>query len=252
MKRFPLLFPLVFLALPPRLATVLPILLRSNLKIVQERVARRNDLKHPDYFSFLLPEGKPAPSDDFLVAQANHLIVGGLDPDTNLFTAAIHYLLENPETYDRLKDEIRGRFLSWDQMSNDAIQPLPYIHAVIEETLRLHTNGAFGLPRISPGATVDGHYIAKGVSILVEPRSSFADGTSVWYKQPLSQSPTQSVILKTRATFIQSDGFQQTISITTARSTRMTSLRSNLSPWGHADASDRTWHTYKAGFFLRR
>lgn len=49
-------------------------------------------------------------------------------------------------------------------MSSEALQPLPYLHAVIEETLRLHTNGAFGLPRISPGATVDGHYIAKGVS----------------------------------------------------------------------------------------
>ena len=252
MKRFPLLFPLVFLALPPKLATTLPTLLRSNLKIVQERVARRDTLKHPDYFSLLLPEGKPAPSDDFLVAQANHLIVGGFDPDTNLFTAAIHYLLENPETYDRLKHEVRGRFLSWDQMNNDAIQPLPYIHAVIEETLRLHTNGAFGLPRISPGATVDGHYIAKGVSILVQPRSDFADGASVSYKQPLSQSPTQSATLKTRATFIQSDGFQQTISITTTCLTRMTSLRSNLSPWGHADASDRTWDTCKAGLSLRR
>ena len=252
MKRFPLLFPLVFLALPPKLATVLPTLLRSNLKIVQERVAHRDNLKHPDYFSLLLLEGKPAPSNDFLMAQANVLIVGGLDPDTNLFTAAIHYLLENPETYDRLKDEVRGRFLSWDQMNNDAIQPLPYTHAVIEETLRLHTNGAFGLPRISPGATVDGHYIAKGVSILVQPRSGFADGASVWYKQPLLQSPTQSAISKTRATFIQSDGSQQTTSITTTYLTKMTSLRSNLSPWGHADASDRTWHTYKAGLFLRR
>ena len=230
----------------------MPTLLKSNLKIVQERVARRDNLKHPDYFCLLLPEGKPAPSDDFLVAQANHIIVGGFDPDTNLFTAAIHYLLENPETYARLKDEVRGRFSSWDQMNNDAIQSLPYIHAVIEETLRLHTNGAFGLPRISPGATVDGHYIAKGVSILVQTRSDFADGASVSYKQPLLQSLTQNATLKTHAAFIQNDGFRQTIPTTTSCLTGTTSLRSNLSPWGHADASDRTWHTYKAGLLLRR
>ena len=69
------------------------------------------------------------------MAQVNHLIVGGLDPDTNLFTAAFYYLLENPKTYDGLRDEVRGRFLSWDQIiDDDAIQPLPYIHAVIEET----------------------------------------------------------------------------------------------------------------------
>ena len=208
MKRFPLLFPLVFLALPTELASTLPILLRSNLKIVQERVARRDDLKHPDYFSLLLPKGKPAPSDDFLVAQANHLIVGGFDPDTNLFTAAIHYLLENFQTYDRLRDEVRSRFSSWDQMNNDNIQSLPYLDAVIEETLRLHTNGAFGLPRISPGDTVDGHYIAKGVSSLMQPRFIFANGASVSYKRPLSPSPTQSATLRTRAASIQSGGFQ--------------------------------------------
>ena len=142
MKRFPLLYPLIFLALPPKLATTLPILLKSNLRIVQDRVANRKDLRHPDYFSMLIPEDKPVPSDDFLVAQANHLIVGGFDPDTNLFTGAVHYLLENPETYEKLKSEIRGTFSDWDQINNDALQSLPYLHSVIEETLRLHTNGS--------------------------------------------------------------------------------------------------------------
>ncbi|KAL8919063.1 MAG: hypothetical protein Q9172_005164 [Xanthocarpia lactea] len=168
MKRFPLLYPLVFLALPPKLATTLPTLLKSNLRIVQDRVARRKNLSHPDYFSLLLPEDQPVPPDDFLVAQANHLIVGGFDPDTNLFTGAVHYLLENPETYERLRDEIRGTFSSWEQISNDALQLLPYLHSVIEETLRLHTNGAFGLPRTSPGDTVDGRYIEKGVRLPVD------------------------------------------------------------------------------------
>ena len=98
------------------------------------------------------------------MAQATHLIAGGYDPGTNLFTAATYYLLENPLTYDRLRDEVRSKFSSWDQMSDDALQPLPYLYAVIEETLRLHTIAPFGLPRISPGATVDGHYVAKGVS----------------------------------------------------------------------------------------
>lgn len=32
MKRFPLLYPLAFLALPPKLAVVLPTLLKSNLQ----------------------------------------------------------------------------------------------------------------------------------------------------------------------------------------------------------------------------
>ena len=167
MKRFPLLYPLVFLALPPKLAATLPTLLKANLTIVRDRVTNRHDLKHPDYFSLLVQDNAPVPSDGFLVAQANHLIVGGFDPDTNLFTAAVHYLLEHPQTMEKLKREVRNSFASYEDIQNDALQNLRYLHAVIEETLRLHTNGAFGLPRISPGDTVDGHYIPKGVSSTV-------------------------------------------------------------------------------------
>lgn len=97
MKRFPLLYRFVIFALPPKFATTLSILLWENHKIVRECVKSRHDLKHSDYFSLLLPEDRPLPSNDFLVVQANHLIVGGFDPDTNLFTAAVHFLLVQPQ-----------------------------------------------------------------------------------------------------------------------------------------------------------
>ena len=175
MKRFPLLYPLVFLALPPKLALILPTLLKSNLQIVQKRVADRKELKHPDYFSLLVQEHEPPPPDDFQVAQANHLIVNGFDPDTNLFTAAVHYLLEYPRTFDRLKSEIRDNLSNFKQLTKDALQSFPYLHAVIEESLRLHTNSAFGLPRISPGDIADGHYIPQGVRVPPESSSTFTD-----------------------------------------------------------------------------
>ncbi|RAH76706.1 cytochrome P450 [Aspergillus japonicus CBS 114.51] len=162
MRRFPLLHPLVFLALPPRMAAILPTLLKTNKQIVRDRVNNRDSLKHPDYFSLLLPKNKPVPEQDFLVAQANHLIVGGFDPDTNLFTAAIFFLSEHRDTLQKLQTEIRDTFATYQEIQNEAVQGLPWLHAVIEETLRLHTNGAFGLPRISPGDTVDGHYIPAG------------------------------------------------------------------------------------------
>ena len=164
MRRFPLLQPLVFFALPPKLAVILPTLLKVNHQIIEGRVKNKDSIKHPDYFSLLVPSNKEAPSADFLVAQANHLIVGGFDPDTNLFTSAVFFLLMNPCILEKFKEEIRGTFSSYAEIHNDSLQGLPWLHAIIEESLRLHTNGAFGLPRISPGATVDGHYIPKGVS----------------------------------------------------------------------------------------
>jgi cytochrome P450 len=110
-----------------------------------------------------------SPPQEFLVAQANHLIVGGFDPDTNLFTSAVHFLLVNKDKLKKLQSEVRDQFSSYSDITGDAVQDLPWVNAVIEESLRIHTNGAFGLPRISPGDYVDGHYIPKGVSCPFTP-----------------------------------------------------------------------------------
>ncbi|KAI0194231.1 cytochrome P450 [Astrocystis sublimbata] len=163
--RFPLLYPIVFLLLPPRLAMVIPTIVRENNTIVRDRIARRNKLAQPDYFSLMVKDDGDAPARDFLVAQANHLIVGGFDPDTNLFTSAVHFLLANPDKLAKMTAEVRQRFASYDDITGDNVQDLPWVNAIIEESLRVHTNGAFGLPRISPGATVDGHWIPKGYRV---------------------------------------------------------------------------------------
>ncbi|RJE23159.1 Cytochrome p450 [Aspergillus sclerotialis] len=105
----------------------------------------RNDPPNP----IESPSNKEAPSADFLAAQASNLIRGIIPPDES----------------EKSKEEVRGKFSSYDEIHNDPLQALPWLHAIIEESLRLHTNGAFGLPRISPGATVDGNYIPKGCVI---------------------------------------------------------------------------------------
>lgn len=161
MTRFPLLRPLVFFALPPRLAVIVPTILRQNREIVRDRVAGRNKLAHPDYFSLMVHD-EQQPSEDFLLAQANHLIIAGFDPNSNLFTSGVHYLLTNPTKLDKLQQEVRTHFANYRDMDGDSLEDLPWLNAVIQESLRMHTNGAFGLPRFSPGAFVDGHWVPKG------------------------------------------------------------------------------------------
>ena len=164
--RWPWLHAVVFASLPYKLALVIPTIYRENHKMVNSRVRRRDKLVHPDYFSLMVTE-ETTPSEDFLVAQANHLIIGGFDPDTNLWTSALFFLLTHPDKLEKLQQEIRGRFSSYDDIVGENVPNLPWLNAVIEESLRLHTNGAFGLPRISPGDTVDGHYIPAGVSTVI-------------------------------------------------------------------------------------
>jgi hypothetical protein len=52
---------------------------------------------------------------------------------------------------------------------------MPYLHACLEEGLRMYPLAAVTPPRISPGATVSGEYIPKGVSPSI-PTSAFCNG----------------------------------------------------------------------------
>jgi cytochrome P450 len=166
-KRFPLLHPLVWLLLPPRVVLTVPTLLRMNREKVRERLSEHFNKQHNDYINFLLPSSskQQLPTEDWLTAQANVLIVAGFDPMTNLFSSTFYYLLRTPRALARLNEEIRGQFVSYTDIKAHGLQSLRYLHAVIEEALRIHTNAAFGQPRKSPGAMVDGVFIPKGVSV---------------------------------------------------------------------------------------
>lgn len=143
-----------------------PTLLRLNRQEVRSRIASRQKLRHPDYIQHLLPQSaddKDLPTEEWLLAQANVLIVAGFDPITNLLSAVVYYLCRSPDKTQKLVKEIREAFSSYDEINADALQHLKYLQAVLDEGLRIHTNAAFGLPRLSPGAEVDGDYIPKGV-----------------------------------------------------------------------------------------
>lgn len=75
-----------------------------------------------------------------------------------------YLLLRNPETYKKLVGEIRSAFTSYEEIDAITSDRLPYLKSCIEETIRIYPVVPFGLPRLSPGETVDGVFIPKGVS----------------------------------------------------------------------------------------
>lgn len=62
-------------------------------------------------------------------------------------------------------EEIRGAFTSYGEIDGISTDRLPYLKAVIEEGLRAYPVVPFGLPRESPGETVDGVFVPKGVCL---------------------------------------------------------------------------------------
>lgn len=165
MRRFPLLYPLSYVLLPPKVALSYIAAHKTSKKLIRSRVENRQDQKQLDYVSQFLKDESAIPSDGFLVSQAGHLILDHFE-SSSVLSAGFYFLTTNPEAMGRLQTELRGTFQSFGDITEDVLQDLPWLHAIIEEIIRIHTNVPYGLPRISPGITVDGHHIPKGVSLL--------------------------------------------------------------------------------------
>lgn len=179
--RFPVLYPFIMMALLPGLAAVAPKLQRENTKYMRERIQNRHKLAHEDYMSALIRTDQDVPDLDFLVAQSMNLVIGNAEAVSNMFTSSIYLLLVHPEKLGKLQQEVRGRFASYEEIKYDSVQGLAWLNAVINEALRYATNGTSGLPRISPGAVVDGHYIPKGVR-----RAPLSHRSHPWIHRPIN------------------------------------------------------------------
>lgn len=168
LKKFPLLKPLLIFYFPPSAFLMLPTAVKLNRQMLQSRIEKRGHTEHLDYFQQLCPETGEIPRQAFLEQVAGQLLLAGFDPLTNLFYASILFLLSEPNTLKCLTSEVREAFPSYDQINSDSLTSFKYLQAVIQESLRLHTAGSWGLPRKSPGAMIDETYIPKGVSILIK------------------------------------------------------------------------------------
>ncbi|PHH89659.1 hypothetical protein CDD83_5577 [Cordyceps sp. RAO-2017] len=80
---------------------------------------------------------------------------------TVALSASIYLLLRNRPTWRRLADEVRRRFQTDDDITVHSTQGLPYLEAVINETLRLHHPTPISLPRSVPaeGRMIDGTFV---------------------------------------------------------------------------------------------
>jgi hypothetical protein len=170
MRRFPLLSPIKFLFIPPSMLTSLPRVLRLNDQEVQSRIDRQGKTIHLDYFEQLAPASGPKPTKQNEIAHygviAGQLLIAGFEPVMMLLYSTIFFLLTDSDnsSYQRLVRDIRDSFNNYDDINSDALSQNSYLTACLQEALRLHSAGPNGLPRISPGAPVDGLYIPQGVS----------------------------------------------------------------------------------------
>ncbi|KAK9782935.1 putative Cytochrome P450 [Seiridium cardinale] len=137
-----------------------------TLAKTRKRVALGNTTNRHDFFAHLLKDNDL--SEDQLAAHASLFIVAGAETTATAMSGAVCFLAQNPACLQKLQEEVRGTFKNQDEITGDSAAKLPYLNAVIEESLRYCPPVSIGLPRDSPGEFVDGEYIPKGTVVSTD------------------------------------------------------------------------------------
>jgi len=108
-----------------------------------------------------------------LSANAWVLVIAGSETTATSLTGATFLLTQSPEVLKRVTQEVRTAFKSVDEIDINSVNKLPYMLAVLNETLRLYPPVTSNLPRVVPrgGAKVVGEYIPEGTLVEVQPWS---------------------------------------------------------------------------------
>lgn len=168
-KRFPLLHPLQYLAAPIAKLKALSAMEAAVRDGVLRRIERRGHTEHVDLFDHILPVDAPVPSNPHELTHigslAQQMMFANYGPMSDWYYGTLVFLLDEPEYLKTLTKEIRDEVESYDDITPTAMTSLPFLHACLQESLRLLPGNNTGLPRFSPGAVIDGDYVPKGVRI---------------------------------------------------------------------------------------
>jgi hypothetical protein len=102
---------------------------------------------------------------DEMHSNAALFMAAGTETTATELSGTLYYLMKNPEKLAILVEEIRTEFPNEEDISMEKLPQLKYLHACLEEGLRIYPPVPVGLPRVTPkeGATVLGEYIPPNV-----------------------------------------------------------------------------------------
>ena len=139
---------------------------QSKAKILARM--EKGDLERRDFCSYLFEKKEELGLTDWnLAGYANVLIMAGSETSAALLSGLTYYLCRTPEVYKKLKDEVRGRFKTADEITSVSAT-FPYLTAVIQEALRIYPPSPIAPPRITPkeGGMVADVFVPGGVGFI--------------------------------------------------------------------------------------
>ncbi|KAF5747839.1 Cytochrome P450 [Tripterygium wilfordii] len=96
------------------------------------------------------------------------MFTAGTDTTTSTIEWAMAELIHSPKTLKKVQEELRSNITPGKKLEEKDVQNLPYLKAVIKETLRLHPPLPFLVPHMAmDSCNMLGYYIPKETQILV-------------------------------------------------------------------------------------
>ncbi|KAK8197312.1 cytochrome P450 3A3 [Phyllosticta capitalensis] len=152
---------------------------------VKQRLDNADKIDRVDLLARLM-EGKDETGQKMgraeLTAEAQTQLIAGSDTTSNTSCALLYHCLRHPEVIKKLQSELDKAIPDIETLPQfSMVKDLPYLDAVIKETMRIHSTSSLGLPRIvaAPGLTFGGKYFPPGTVVSV-PSYTIHHSTKVW------------------------------------------------------------------------
>ncbi|KAI4593346.1 hypothetical protein KJ359_009877 [Pestalotiopsis sp. 9143b] len=106
-----------------------------------------------------------------LESTAQDLVFAGSETTATLLAGAVYFLLQNPRILAKVAAEVRGAFSQESDMTVASTEPaaLPYMDAVLSESIRIYDPVPLFAPRVAPkgGDTVGGVWLPEGTRVCM-------------------------------------------------------------------------------------
>jgi cytochrome P450 len=135
-----------------------------------DRVNKRlkKESAKPDIWNLILKRDESSGlSLEEMHSNASIFMLAGTETTATLLSGLTYYLLKNPDKMKTLTEEIRGSFPSDADLTLEKLAQLKYMHACLEEGLRMYPPVPSGMSRLIPpgGAEICGEYVPHGSTV---------------------------------------------------------------------------------------
>ncbi|KAI4127757.1 MAG: hypothetical protein LQ341_006758, partial [Variospora aurantia] len=168
-------------------------------KNTESRLDRNTDRK--DFTTYILRHNdERGMTREEIISTSGVLLIGGSETTATLLSGATYHLLTNPDKFVKLQAEVRGAFQDESDMTLNSLAKhdlLPYLEAVLIESLRMYPPVPANLPRVTgpEGDIIDGYFVPANTSVGVhqwaayQASANFTDPSSFVPERWLPDAP---------------------------------------------------------------